>query len=110
MCLYLFLAHCPIFRSWFGAVGPGDRLDGRGQGAEEARDQSETQAPPCTKHWPAIAMADVVGKSVQVSGVSGELEVDSSHARAQWNDAEGSWKKEKKGEGEGKRKGKMEKH
>lgn len=83
ICLLFVLAHCPILRSRFGAVGPGDRLDGRGQGAEEARDKSEAQAPPRTEHGPAIAVADVVGQSVQVAGVTGELKVDSSHARAQ---------------------------
>lgn len=77
------LAHCPILRSRFGAVGPGDRLDRRGQSAEEARDKSEAQATPRTEHGPAIAMADVVGKSVQVARIAGELKVDSSHACAQ---------------------------
>lgn len=93
------LAHCPILRSRFGAVGPGDRLDRRGQSAEEARDESEAQAPPRTEHGPAVAVADVVGESVQVPRVAGQLKVDSSHARAQWNDAEGSWRKEGRGEG-----------
>lgn len=107
MCVYLllaiFLAHCPILRSRFGAVGPGDRLDRRGQSAEEARNKSEAQAPPCTEHGPSIAMADVVGKSIQVAGVAGELKVDSSHTRAQWNDAEGSWRRVGRGEGERKK-------
>lgn len=99
ICLLFVLAHCPILRSRFGAVGPGDRLDRRGQSAEEARDQSEAQAPPRTEHGPAIAVADVVRKSVQVAGVAGELKVDSSHTRAQWNDAEGSWRRMGRGEG-----------
>lgn len=81
--LLFVLAHCPILRSRFGAVGPGDRLDRRSQSAEEARDKSEAQPPPRTEHGPAIAMADVVRKSVQVAGVAGELKVDSSHTCAQ---------------------------
>ena len=64
------LAHCPVLGSGFGAVGPRDRLDRRGQGTEESRDQREAQAPPCTEHGPSIAMADVVRESIQVAGVT----------------------------------------
>lgn len=64
------LAHCPIFGSGFRAVGPRDRLDRRGQGTEESRDEGEAQAPPCTEHGPSIAMADVIRESIQVAWVA----------------------------------------
>lgn len=65
-----FLAHCPILGSGFRAVGPRDRLNRRGQGTEESRDECEAQAPPCTEHGPAIAMADIIRESVQVTWVT----------------------------------------
>lgn len=57
------------------------------QGAEEAGQQGETQAPPGTKHGPAVAVANVLGKAVHVAGEAGQLKVDSCHTRAQGDDA-----------------------
>ncbi|KAL0618365.1 hypothetical protein AAY473_011027 [Plecturocebus cupreus] len=67
-------AHCPILGSGFRAVGPRDRLNRRGQGTEESRDECEAQAPPRTEHGPAIAMADVIGESIQVLTLLPRLE------------------------------------
>lgn len=47
------------------------RAQGGGQGAEEASQQSEPEAPPGTKHGPAIAMANVLREAVHVAGVAG---------------------------------------
>lgn len=63
------------------------RAQGGGQGAEKASQQCETEAPPGTKHGPAIAMANVLREAVHVAGVAGQLEVDSCHTCAQGDDA-----------------------
>lgn len=47
------------------------RAQGRGQGAEEASQQCETEAPPGTKHGPAIAMANVLREAIHVAGIAG---------------------------------------
>lgn len=80
-------SHGPVFLPRLvGRRASGCAQGGR-QGAEEARQQGETQAPPGTKHGPAVAVANVLGKAVHVAGVAGQLEVDSCHARAQGDDA-----------------------
>lgn len=79
-------SHGPVFLPRLvGRRASGCAQGGR-QGAEEARQQGETQAPPGTKHGPAVAVANVLGKAVHVAGVAGQLEVDSCHARAQGDD------------------------
>lgn len=83
VCMGLFSAHRPILGSGFRAVGPRDRLNGRGQGTEESRDQREAQAPPRTEHGPSVAMADVIGESIQVAWVARQLKVDPGHTGAQ---------------------------
>lgn len=80
-------SHRPVFLPRLvGRRASGCAQGGR-QGAEEARQQGETQAPPGTKHGPAVAVANVLGKAVHVAGVTGQLKVDSCHARAQGDDA-----------------------
>lgn len=80
-------SHGPVFLPRLvGRRASGCAQGGR-QGAEEARQQGETQAPPGTKHGPAVAVANVLGKAVHVAGVAGQLEVDSCHTRAQGDDA-----------------------
>lgn len=63
------------------------RAQGGGQGAEEASQQCETEAPPGTKHGPAIAMANVLREAVHVAWVAGQLKVDPRHTCAQGDDA-----------------------
>lgn len=84
------LADGAILLSGLGAGGPGYRLDGGSQGAEEAGNEGEAEASPGAEHGPAIAMADVVRQAVQVPRVAGELEVDASDAGTEGDDAEGS--------------------
>lgn len=57
------------------------------QGAEEASQQCQAEAPPGTKHGPTIAMANVFREAVHVAWVAGQLEVDSCHTCAQGDDA-----------------------
>lgn len=85
-----FSAERSVLWPGFGVVGARGRrgLDGGGQGAEEAGDEGEAQAPPGTEHGPAIAVADVVRETEQVAGVARELKVDAGHAGAQRDDAE----------------------
>lgn len=84
------LADGAVLLSGLGAGGSGYRLDGGSQGAEEAGDEGEAEAPPGAEHGPAVAVADVVGQAVQVPRVTGELEVDAGDAGAEGDDAEGS--------------------
>lgn len=86
----LVLADGAVLLSGLGAGGSWDGLDGGGQGAEEASDESEAEAPPGAEHGPAIAVADVIWQAVQVSWVTGKLEVDTSDTCAEGDDAEGS--------------------
>lgn len=79
--------------SGLGAGGSGYWLNGRSQGAEEARNEGEAKASPGAKHRPAIAMTNVVWQAVQVLRVTGELKVDASNTGAEGNDAKGTWKK-----------------
>lgn len=65
-------------------------MDGGRQGAEETRDEGESEASPGTKHGPAVAVADVIGQAVQVPGVTRQLEVNASNTCAEGDDAEGS--------------------
>ena len=83
------LADGAVLLSGLGAGGAGDGLDGRRQGAEEARDEGEAQAAPRAEHGPAVAVADVVRQAVEIARVAGQLEVDARHAGAQGDDAEG---------------------
>ncbi|KAG9331261.1 hypothetical protein JZ751_019561 [Albula glossodonta] len=54
-------------------------LNGGGQGAEEASNEGEPQAPPGAEHGPAIPMTDVIWQPIQVAWVAGQLEVDAGH-------------------------------
>lgn len=67
-----------------------DRLNGGGQGTEEARNEGEAEAPPRAEHRPAVAVADVVGKAVEVPRVAGKFKVNASDTGAQGDDAERS--------------------
>lgn len=49
----------------------GRRTQGWSQGAEEASQQCETEAPPGTKHGPAIAMANVFREAIHVARITG---------------------------------------
>ncbi len=84
------LADGTVLLSGLGASGSGYRLNRRSQGAEEAGNEGEAQASPGAKHGPAIAVADVVRQAVQVSWVTGKLEVDAGNAGTKGDDAEGS--------------------
>lgn len=80
-------SHGPVLLPRFvGGRASGCAQGGR-QGAEEAGQQGETQAAPGTKHGPAVAVTNVLGKAVHVAGVAGQLKVDSRHTRAQGDDA-----------------------
>lgn len=69
-----------------------DRLNGGGQGTEEARDEGEAEAAPGAEHRPAVAVADVVREAVQVPWVTGKFKINASNTGAQGDDAEGAWK------------------
>lgn len=80
-------SHGPVLLPRFvGRRASGCAQGGR-QGAEETSQQGETQAPPGTKHGPAVAVTNVLGEAVHVAGVAGQLKVDSCHTRAQGDDA-----------------------
>lgn len=80
-------SHGPVLLPRFVGGRAGGCAQGGRQGAEEAGQQGETQAPPGTKHGPAVAVTNVLGKAVHVAGVAGQLKVDSCHTRAQGDDA-----------------------
>lgn len=80
-------SHGPVLLPGFVGRRAGGRAQGGRQGAEEAGQQGEAQAPPGTKHGPAVAVTNVLGKAVHVAGGAGQLEVDSCHTRAQGDDA-----------------------
>lgn len=81
------LSHGSILLPWLVGRRARRRAQGWGQGAEETSQQCETEAPPGTKHGPAIAMANVLREAVHVAGVAGQLKVDSCHTCAQGDDA-----------------------
>lgn len=89
-CCQKVLADGAVLLSGLGAGGSGDRLHGGSQGAEEAGDEGEAEAPPGAEHGPAVPVADVVRQAVQIPGVTRQLEVDASDAGAEGDDAEGS--------------------
>lgn len=80
-------SHGPVLLPRFVGRRAGGRAQGGRQGAEEAGQQGETQAPPGTKHGPAVAVANVLGEAVHVAGEAGQLKVDPCHTRAQGDDA-----------------------
>ena len=60
------------------------------EGGKRKTEERQAQAPPGAEHRPAVAVADVVRKTVQVARITGELEVDAGDAGAQGYDAESS--------------------
>lgn len=84
------LADGAILLSGFRTGGSGYWLNRWSQGAEEASNEGETEASPCTEHRPAIAMANVIRQAVQVPGVTGQLKIDASYTGTQGDDAESS--------------------
>lgn len=84
------LADGAVLLSGLGAGGSGYGLHRGGQGAEEASDEGEAETAPGAEHGPAVAVADVVGQTVQVPWVTRKLKIDASNAGAEGDDAEGS--------------------
>lgn len=88
LCIRTFLSsHGSVLLPRFVGCRTGGRAQGGSQGAEKAGQQRETEAPPGTKHGPAIAMANVFGEAVHGAWEARQLKVDPCHARAQGDDA-----------------------
>lgn len=80
------LSHGAVLLPWLMGRRASRRTEGGGQGTQEASQQREAQTPPGTKHGPAIAMANVLGKAIYVAGIARQFKVDSCHACAEGDD------------------------
>lgn len=77
---------------YHGGVG---RVEGWSEGTQETSKQREAQSTPCTKHGPAITMADVIWYPKHVARVAGQFEVDPGHTCAKGDDAARPCQKER---------------